>query len=330
MGLLLRYCVVYENFLMSIEFGGVDLEQAWNYKINSGKTPVILMAIMVALFGSLTLWLHYTKNGAVLFCGILAAIMMLVLLLSIYRLLFYKILIGAEGFYYQTGVSNGKYYAYAEVEEAWISRGIAQNGGQEQYCNIALYKEQVIRFPFFYKDEDGVEYLVQQANAVIRRARAPFVSEKEEYLIDGKVFGKTKMTCGIMILVVVACMNIFLIREIGLHFFLLLSMAMGVVTAALMLNDFLFFQVRIGKDGFDCRTAPFYKKHYYYNEIVNCREIKRVIKRSHHRGGAQGRIYYFYFEFTDNKGKKHKFRFEQQFHEYEINILKKRIEAAQR
>ena len=104
------------------------MDYVWKYKIGSGKTPVILMMAMSTLFGGLTLWLYRTSNRAFIFSGILTAIMALVFLLTIYRLIFYKVLIGADGFYYQTGVGNGKYYDYTDVEKVWISSGTSQNG----------------------------------------------------------------------------------------------------------------------------------------------------------------------------------------------------------
>jgi len=51
---------------------------------------------------------------------------------TICRFLFYKELIGKEGFYYQTGMKNGIYCIYEKVVKAWISSGTAQNGFQEE------------------------------------------------------------------------------------------------------------------------------------------------------------------------------------------------------
>ncbi len=304
------------------------MDKAWKYKIGSGKTPVILTFLMSGLFGGLTLWLHRTNNGAVIFTGIFTVLMVLVLILTIYRLLFYKVLISEEGFYYQTGISNGKYYSYTDVEKAWISSGRSQNGGQGEYCNVALYNKKVIRFPFFYNDEKGVDYLIKRANADTQSTRTNTLKEKDDYLIDGKFFGKTRIVLGIVILAVLAFIDVILIREIGFNFILIPSIAMGFAVALLLFNYYLFFQVKIGKDSFYCRTAPFNGQCYKYSEIADCRKIKRVVRHRGYGNGSLHREYYFYFEFTDNKGKKHKFQYEQQIHEYEVNVLKDRIEAA--
>ena len=90
--------------------------------------------------------------------------MVLVFILVIYRLLFYKVLIFDEGFYYQTSINNGKYYTYDDVEKAWINSGRSQNGEQGEYCNIALYNKKMIRFRVFYNDKKSVAYLIKRAN----------------------------------------------------------------------------------------------------------------------------------------------------------------------
>lgn len=81
-------------------------DKQWKYKIGSGKMPMILTLIMFALFGGLTIWLHRVQNGAFLFTGALAVLTLILLGATIHRFLFYKVLIGKEGFYYQTGRKN--------------------------------------------------------------------------------------------------------------------------------------------------------------------------------------------------------------------------------
>ncbi|WP_178040283.1 hypothetical protein [Frisingicoccus sp.] len=304
------------------------MSKEWKYKIGSGKAPVILIFLMSCLFGGLTLWLYRINNRAVIFTGIFTALIVLVLILTIYRLLFYKVLISDEGFYYQTGIRNGKYYTYTNVEKAWISSGRSQNGGQGEYCNIALYNKRVMRFPFFYNDEKSVDYLIKRANADTRSIRTNTLKEKDDYLIDGKFFGKTRIVLGIVILAVLAFIDVFLIREIGFNFIIIPSIAMAVAVALLLFNYHLFFQVKIGKDSFYCQTTPFNGNCYKYSEIADCRKIKRVVRHGGYGNGSLHRKYYFYFEFTDNKGKKHKFQYEQQIHEYEVNVLKERIETS--
>ena len=135
----------------------------WKYKIGSGKMPMILTLIMFALFGGLSIWLYSVQNGAFLFTGALAVATLILLGATIHRFLFYKVFIGKDGFYYQTGRKNGIYYTYENIEKAWISSGTAQNGFQEEYCNVEIENGPVIRFQFFNNDKKGIKYLIKQA-----------------------------------------------------------------------------------------------------------------------------------------------------------------------
>ena len=101
-----------------------------------------------------------------------------------------------------------------------------------------------------------------------------------------------------------------------------------IIIALFLFNYYLFFQIKIKKNSFYCRTTPFNERYYKYSEIADRRKVKRVVKHRSYGNGSLHRNYYFYFEFTDNKGEKHEFQYEQQIHEYEVNILKDRIEAA--
>lgn len=89
----------------------------WKYKIGSGKTPVVLSLIMLAIFGGVTGWLYSENNGAFFFTGLFSAILLALVIATVYRLAFFKVLIGKAGFYYQTGPGNGKFYAYTQVEK---------------------------------------------------------------------------------------------------------------------------------------------------------------------------------------------------------------------
>lgn len=299
----------------------------WKYRIGSGKTPVVLMFIMSALFGGLAVWLYSTDNGAFLFGAILAAIMLLVFLLTVYRLLFYKVLIGTDGFYYQTGIGNGRYYNYSDIEKAWISSGTAQNGHEEQYCNFVAYGERTIRFHFFCSDEKGINYLIKRANAESQMKSGH--SEKDEYLIDGNTFGKTKIGIGIVVLIILAFMEFIIIKEIGFHAMAVSNIVFALALCWVIFVDQIFYQVKICRDKFYCRTNPFNGKWYKYSEITNCREIKKVVRYRRYRRGVRQRRYFFFFEFTDVSGKVRKFQFAKEIHEYEVNVLKERIEQAQ-
>lgn len=290
--------------------------------------PVIFMFVMSALFVALTLWLHGTKSSAYIFAGLIASVMVLVLVLTIHRFLFYKVWIGEDGFYYQTGPSNGKYYDYIDVEKAWISSGTAQHGAREDFCNISIPGKAVIRFQFFYNDSKGVEYLVKRVEASAGKGTEGASVNNGEYLIDGKAFGMTSIVVACVLLIIVTVLETFAFQRLGNIYLLISGLAMAIAVLVYTIIHNRYFKVQIGDKGFYYRSNPFNGRYYKYGEILTCREIKKVVRfRQKNRTHTMPR-YYFFFEFTDVRGKKQKFSFSKPIHEHEVNVLKERIEKA--
>lgn len=303
--------------------------QTWKYKIRSGKMPVILTVIMFAVFGGLTAWLYSTDNGAFIFTGLFSAILLALVIATGYRLVFYKVLIGKDGFYYQTGPSNGKFYNYDQVEKAWINSGEAQNRAQQDFCNVEIPGIPVIRFQFFYADEKAVNYLIKKVETSAGKAVSEGNKEKAEYLIDGKVFGKTRIVVAFVLLIIVAIIDTVIIKATGHVYLAIPGVATALFILLYLLNSNMFFRVKIDAKGFYCRTNPFNGQYYEYGEITNCRRIKKVVRTRAHYYEADERRYYFFFEFTDVRGKTTKFAFEDPIHGHEVNVLKDRIEKTQ-
>lgn len=303
----------------------------WKYKVGSGKMPMILTSVMIALFGGLTIWLHRIQNGAFIFTGALAVVTLILLGATVYRFYFYKVFIGKEGFYYQTGMKNGTYYSYDIVNKAWISSGTAQNGAQEEYCNIEITGGPVIRFPFFYNDKKGIKYLIKQAEiSRSRELEENMDSRSDEYRIDGKVHAKVRMVIAIILMAVVVVLDTQLIRSnVPVYFYLPGTVAVMGLILYLMIHQ-RYFRIQIEKQGFYYRTNPFNGQYFDYRDIVDCREVKKVIRHRRNYREAGSRSYYFFFEFTDSSGMKRKFQFEKPIHEREVNVLKERIELAKR
>jgi hypothetical protein len=297
----------------------------WKYKIGSGKMPMILAFIMFTLFGALAVWLYKIQNGAFIFAGVLAAVMFILLLATVHRFLFYKVFIGKEGFYYQTGMNNGRFYAYEMVEKAWISSGTAQHGAQEEYCVIEISGGPVIRFQFFYNDKKGIKYLIKQVE-VNRSRKENIALETEEYLIDGKVFVKERIVIAFILMTIIAILDILLIQSNVPIYFYLPGTLMGIGLILYLMIRQRYYKIHIGQQGFYYRTNPFNGQQFDYSDIVDCREVKKVIRHRSHYWEAGLRRYYFFFEFTDVKGIKRKFQFEKPIHEREVNVLRERIE----
>ena len=295
----------------------------WRYKIGGRKAPVILTLIMLAGFGSITGWLYSENNGAFLFTGLFSAILLALVIATAHRLVFFKVLIGKDGFYYQTGPGNGKFYEYTQVEKAWIHSGEAQNRAQEEYCNIEIPGIPVIRFQLFAADDKAVNYLIRR----IETAKKSNATENEEYLIDGKVFGKTRIVLGIVFLLVIAFIEAVVIKTSGLAFLVIPGVVMAIYVLISLINSNLFFRVKIEQNGFYCRTNPFNGQYYEYSEITHCERIKKVVRIARPRRAENPR-YYFFFAFTDASGATRKFQFEDQIHGHEVNVLQERIEKA--
>ena len=241
---------------------------------------------------------------------------------------FYKVFVGKDGFYYQTGIGNGKFYNYTIVKNAWLNSGEAQNRAQEDYCNIEINGIPVIRFQFFYNDEKAVDYLIKRIKATANKETAKIQSS--DYVIDGKVFAKTRIVLAAVLLIVVAIIDAVFIKVTGHIYLAVPGVAVALFILIYIVNNNMFFKVRITEKGFYCRTNPFNGQYYIYSEIKNCRRIKKVVRtRAHYYEAAEPR-YYFFFEFTDQSGKVRRFQFEDPIHGHEVNQLKERIENAQK
>ena len=286
------------------------------YKITSGKTPVIVSAIMFVLFFSLYLWLKINNNGAMLLVGIFLLIMATVFLLTLFRLFFYKLIIYEDGFFYQTTPFNGKYFSFSQVEKAWLSQGTETNGYNSQYLNFTVECDN-IHIQYFYNDEKAVKYFIKQSEK--------FAVNKENYVIDGKFMGKTRIIISIVLLVIICALEFISINYFGFNIVNILGFLLALSIVVLTVINYFCFRVDIGSDGFYLKTSPFNGKFYNYDEISSCKTIKKKVSRKIHRRRHGGITYYFFFCFTDSDGKEHRFQFESPIHQHEIEILKQRI-----
>lgn len=293
-------------------------EKQWKYKIGTGKMPVILSLGMTLVFGGLSVWLHKTDNGAYFFGDILTGIMVAVLLLTIYRLMFYKVLIGTDGFYFQSHIGNGMYHNYSELKNAWITKGQNISGHENKWCHFETSDGKVTRFTFYYADEKAAKYLVKR----IQTETAEKVQEKQQHRIDGKASGMVGLV-GVFVAVGMACIFTFPMFQIG-GIAVIMSMVSLLIVGYLLINTlftYFCFQVKIEEEGFYYQTNPFNGTYFNYQDITRCWQVKRVYR---YRRNAY-RNHYFYVYFTDRHGKTRRFLYENDIYGYEVNILKERI-----
>lgn len=290
----------------------------WKYKIGTGRTPVFLALGMTILFGSISVWLHRTGNGAYFFGDILTGIMAVVLISTIYRLLFYKVLIGKDGFYFQTHIANGMYHNYAELKNAWITSGQNLSGHNTKWCHFETADGKVTRFTIYYSDEKAAAYLVKRTQA----ETAGKVQETQQYRIDGKASGAVGLI-SVFVATGMGCIFTFPMLQLG-SIALIMGLISLLVIGFLLVNalfTYFCFQIKIEKEGFYYQTNPFNGTYFSYQDITRCWEVKRVYR---YRRSAT-RNHYFYLYFTDRQGKPRRFLYENDIYGYEVNILKERI-----
>jgi len=304
-------------------------EQQWKYKITSGIMGVILSAIMLAGFGALAIWMHNTQNGAIVIGRIVVIFAALAFVLALYRALFFKVLIGKDGFFYQSNPMNGKQYSFHEIKEAWISSGRETNANEMNYCNFETNSGKVIRFFYTGADLDAVEYFLERVEKAQSIQLEQHVEQKE-YHISGKVQGIQKIAVMLFLMGILCLLVNPLLREglsiVSVYFPIILAL----FSLIYLIIHYCFYKIHIDEKGFFYQTNPFNGKTYKYDEIVEC-EIVEIRRRtgSVHRPGSRRTYYLHYFVFTDSTGKERKIAFDKSLFEHEINVLKSRIEQAQ-
>lgn len=306
-------------------------KKQWNYKVGGSLHGLVPALFLLAFFGGLTLWLYQSDNGAYFFSMILTVFAVVILGAVFYRALFVKVFIYEEGFYHQTKPGKGKCYSYSEIKKAWVSSGKASTGVNNFFCNYKTYDGQVVRFPFFLDESEGVDYLIER---VENQAPAEYgdniKNDGEEYQIDGKQYGVVSIIIFVIISAVFSLIDIpMFFREVSASrwigaFFFAIGLLLPLSVVVKLIVRYFCYQVRIEKNGFYLRTNPFNGKYYEYTDIKSCGEVLRVARHGGYHGSAN-RSYYYFFVFTDRTNRTRKFLFQKDIHGHEIDVLKERI-----
>ena len=302
-------------------------KEKWKYKIGGGVgCGTILLFFMTLGMAALCLWFHKTGNGAILLGRIILTIFSAVSVLSIYRSIFFKVLIGEDTFFYQSSPGNGRYYRYSEIRNAWISSGRETNGTNSQYCQIETRAGVTIRIPITGIDADAAEYLVDKVANVAATDATGMEDDLRDHTISGKVQGITRIVVLCIIIGVVLWLSCSLAKE-GLSPVSYVLPIIGSIGAlAYLVMHYLFYRIDIQHNGFYCRTNPFNGQFYRYCDIANCKVIeKRRRTGSVHSRGVRKTHYLHYIVFTDKSGKTHRIQYDKGLFEREINILVSRI-----
>lgn len=134
------------------------------YKLNHDLFSLFPITLTLIVFGGVTVWLKLFDNGMFIFTGFLTAVVIVILIYTLYNCFFKKIFVYEEGFYYRNGIAKGKYYRYEDIVEAWESEGKTTNGVMNYYLNFKTTDGIVVKFNFTADKGEGVMYLIDKVN----------------------------------------------------------------------------------------------------------------------------------------------------------------------
>lgn len=150
--------------------------------------------------------------------------------------------------------------------------------------------------------------------------------ERWEYIIDGKKYGVRRILLMLIPAVVFAVLAVDQLQPqpnklwiLGLAFAAIAATLGG--TAVVLAARYACFCVRIGEQGFYCRTVPWNGRYYAYADAVRCRTKHRW---THHRGTTEV-SHGYYCVVTMQDGAVVRFRFERELHRDAVRALKTRI-----
>lgn len=302
-------------------------KKQWKYKITGSKAGLILSFIMLVGFSALAFWFHKTNNGAIIIGRIVVIFASLAFVLALYKALFFKVLVGREGFFYQSHPGNGRYYRYSEIRKAWVSSGRETSRREMIYCNYETLEGKAVRFLITGADTDAVEYFLQRVESVDMVSHDKANDDMHDLTISGKA------QCVQRIAAVVFGVTIFLVLanslvKIGVPPIVnILPIVASFGSIIYIIVQCCFYKIEIQKDGFFCRTNPFNGQYYRYCDIVYCatKEVRRKFG-SIWDPGVRKTHYFNFIIFTDRSGKKRKVLYNKALFEYEIDVLVSRME----
>ena len=293
-------------------------ERNWKYKITSSWTAVIAVAITTVVSGGFTFWLYTAHDGAFVGLGGLTAFFAIICVLSAYGAMSFKLLVDKDGFYFRTKPGSGRYYRYREIRSMWLATDKETDLQQATYCNFETMDGKRSRFLVLDPQLDAVDYMIERVEAV--GASHEEDDRDREFVIPGK-----RKVGGLVIFAVLLFPVLYLIfRWTSMPLILrIIPVAALLVPTVQVFSRGLFFELKIQKDGFYCRTNPFDGRYYRYGDILDCCLVEAE------RGTRRHETYYaYYMKFTDRANRTHRVLYDKSLYEREMNELVARIERA--
>lgn len=308
----------------------MNTDTQWKYQIGGRPSGLIAEIILLILFSTGTIVLFRHENGAFLFIFALDVIVIILIILTIWRAVFRKILIGEQCFCHQMGRAGKKYYNYTDIRQAWTSTGQNLNGTVGCWCTYETADGQTIRFPFFPSESEQVDYFLKQIRKYSSETAYDQTDKNSsEYMISGKFSGLTPVITSGILLAAFILLTVFLRIDAMTTIFFGFGAVISFIILIRIIIRYCFFQVRIGTDGFWIRTGPSAQQYFPYKDIRSCREEEKIYRRHSSITMDSGHdMYVYYFIFTDKTGHTIRFQFQKPLCEHEINILQDRIRKA--
>lgn len=305
-------------------------KKQWKYRIGGNVIGTILVFIMLVGIAALCLWFQKTGNDAIILGRIILTMFAVAFALGLYRTVFFKVLIGKDGFFHQSAPGNGRYYRYSEIRNAWLNSGRETSANTAIYCNYETRNGKTVRIAITEADTDAVNYLIKRVAAVAVRDAAEVEDDQRDYIVSGKTQGLTRIAVICFIMGIVMWLSYSLAQE-GLP---PISYALPTIAAfcalVYVVMHYLFYRIEVLCDGFYCRTNPFNGQFYKYRDIASCK-LTEQRKRfgSAYRQGVRKTHYLHYLVFTDKSGKERRIEYDKGLFEREISILISRMKQAQ-
>lgn len=301
-------------------------KKQWKHKIGGNVIGTVLCFFMLAGAAALCIWFDKTGNGAILPGRIILAVFAVAFALSLYRVVFFKVLIGRDGFFYQSAPGNGRYYRYSELRNAWVSAGKETSSMSTFYLQFETREGSITRIAILEADTDAADYLVKRVAAVAASDATGMEDDQRDHIISGKIKGLTKIAVIGSIFAIVMWLSYLLFEE-GLPPLTYALSAIAVFCALVyVIMHYFFYRIEILRDGFYCRTNPFNGRAYKYRDIASCKLFEsRKRYGSAYRRGVRETHYLDYLVFTDKSGKEHRIMYDKSLFEREMRILESRI-----
>lgn len=155
------------------------------YVISFDWKSNIVIVCMTLLFGGVAYALYYKHSQAFVPVAVLAGICCVVMIISIHRTMFNKIIIYDDSFTHIKSIFKTEYLMDYEIKDAWISGSPILKNSRAVYFNYEAkdFKKGKIMIP--PAQEDYADYLVE-------RLKGNDVTEYEEYIENQELTGKIK------------------------------------------------------------------------------------------------------------------------------------------